>query len=277
MKKNCRQLVLSAIAVMLLTQACGYGSTKKIPEKTFYRIRVIQKEIHSPEDIVNITDSLVVPYVYTRVVSLQNLPVSVKKQKFIGMMLPAVLVAKTQIDLQRNRLLLLTRKTSLSSSDSVFLWSLIKKYKTTNTSELLKRMHTFPVSIILAQAANESGWGSSRFFIEADNPFGIWSFNANESRIAASKSRNGKVIYLRKFNNLAEAIDAYYVMLSTRKIFSPFQEAIQKTNDPFALVRALSSYSERGNDYVNDLIRLIKNNKLHQYDTYKIAPAYFEN
>ncbi len=277
MKKSCRQLVLFAIAVMLLTQACGYGSTKKIPEKTFYRIRVIQKEIHSPEDIVNITDSLVIPYVYTHVVSLQNLPVSVKKQKFIDMMLPAVLVAKTQIDLQRNRLLQLTRKPKLTSSDSAFLHVLMKKFKTDSTGELLKRMHTFPVSIILAQAANESGWGSSRFFIQADNPFGIWSFDAGESRIAASKSRNGKVIYLRKFNNLAEAIDAYYVMLSTRKIFSSFQEAIQKTSNPFVLVRALSSYSERGNNYVNDLIQLMKNNKLHRYDTYEIAPTYFED
>jgi len=64
-----------------------------------------------------------------------------------------------------------------SAQDLVFLDKMYKKFKTDNNRELLIRMKTHPVSIVLAQAAIESAWGESRFFKKGNNIFGMWSYN----------------------------------------------------------------------------------------------------
>lgn len=77
---------------------------------------------------------------------------------------------------------------------------------------------------MLAQAAIESGWGSSRFFREANNVFGIWSYNADESRIKAAESRGDDVIYLRSYPDLSGAIQDYFVSLGRAKPYSAFRK-----------------------------------------------------
>jgi len=237
-------------------------------------VYVIKKDIRSPKDIVSINDSLVVPYIYINTISLAKLPVSEKKQKFFAMMLPAVLVAKTNLDVTRKEVEALSKKKKLSSSDKDFLNRLMKKFKTSNIQELIIRMHTFPVSIVLAQAAIESGWGTSRFFLEGNNPFGIWSFDPKHNRIAASSTRDGTKVYLRKFSNLEQAIDAYYVMLATRQPFAAFRKARLKTNNPDTLIQSLKMYSERRESYINDLALLMRTSHLKDYDSCKLIPGY---
>ena len=62
------------------------------------------------------------------------------------------------------------------------------------------RLKTHPTSIVLAQAAIESGWGSSRFYKEANNVFGVWSYSENEPRIKAMEDREGKSVYVKKYD-----------------------------------------------------------------------------
>ena len=237
-------------------------------------VQVIKKPLLSPKDILPVNDSVVKPYVYTSVVSLHALPVSEKKEKFFQMLLPAVLVAKTEMEMNRERVKLLLAKKELSPTEKYFLDSLELKYRADNPDQLLNRLHVLPVSIVLGQAAIESGWGSSRFFLKANNPFGIWSFDKNHQRIEASSHRDGQKIYLRKFDDLEEAIDAYYTMLATRQPFARFREAKLKTQNPFQLIPYLSAYSERGDAYLNDLAKVIRVNDLEKYDHYKIDPEY---
>ena len=149
---------------------------------------LIKKSILSPNDIISVKNPPVTPYVYTSTCSLAMLPISEKKQKFFDMMLPAILVAKTNLDLTRKEVEVLSKKKKLSYLEKNSLNRLMKKFKTNNIQLLIRRLHTFPVSIVLAQAAIESGWGSSRFFLQANNPFGIWSFNTKHSRVAASST-----------------------------------------------------------------------------------------
>lgn len=255
---------------LLLGNACTSTDQQQLIDHVY----VIKKSIRSPEDIVGINDSLIVPYVYTNTISLATLPVSEKKQKFFDMMLPAVLVAKTNLDLTRKEVETLSKKKELSSSDKVFLSRLMKKFKTTNIQQLNVRLHTFPVSIVLAQAAIESGWGTSRFFLEGNNPFGIWSFDPKHNRMAASSTRDGTKVYLRKFKNLEQAINAYYVMLATRQPFTAFRKARLKTNNPDILIQSLKMYSERRESYINDLSLLIRTNHLNHYDSCKLIPGY---
>jgi len=238
------------------------------------KVKIIEKPINSPNDIVAINDSLVIPYVYTSAVSLNNLPVAEKKNKFFDMMLPAILVAKKELDIKLQRVVSLSKKSTWSSEDSVFVEGLKEKYEAKNIEMLESRLHTFPVCIVLAQSAIESGWGTSRFFLEANNPFGLWSFDPKQERIEASSTRNGNKVYLRKFNNLEEAIDAYYTTLSTGGPFARFRAARLKTNAPYDLVNYLIDYSERREAYVDEVKGVIKGNNLVKYDSYKIAPEY---
>lgn len=237
------------------------------------KIRVIKKPIKSSSDIVPIKDSLVVPYVYTSAVSLKKLPVPDKKAKFFDMMLPAVLVAKTRTSFLLNKVTQISSKQKLLPQDQHFLDSLMAIYDVNNVDMLKSRLTTFPVSIVLAQAAIESAWGTSRFFLEANNPFGLWSFNSKEQRIVASSTRSGKKVYLRKFNNLEESIEAYLITLATGP-FKNFRREKLKTQDPFKLTECLIDYSERRQAYVQEVNSVIKGNNLERFDSYIIDPSY---
>ena len=127
-------------------------------------INSIEKAIKSPDDILPINDSFVVPVVYTETISLNNLPVAEKKKKFFEMMLPAILVSKAKLNDTLDKVKIIAKKDKLTLTEYIYLTELQDKYKTKDTDILIKRLHTSPASIVLAQSAIESGWGTSRFF-----------------------------------------------------------------------------------------------------------------
>jgi len=269
-----KSLVVLFFPFMLLNSgACN--RTKPIQKKE--TIRVLRKQVTNPEDIVAITDSLVPPVVYSQAISLDTLPVNVRKKKFFDMMLPAVLVAKTKLDIARARVLSFYKNKKITPEEKSYLDSLEIRYNTQNPEDLIKRLQTLPVRLVLAQAAIESGWGTSRFFKEANNPFGMWSFNSDHSRISALYTRDGKEIFLRKFDSLESAIEAYYYMLATRRPYRKLRDMQDTTDDPFILIKGLDKYSERGNAYIDELSLMIRANNLVKYDDYEIAPQYFED
>jgi len=261
---------LLLIMGLLAISSCNKREEKKLVDFVY----VIEKAIRTPADIVPVTNPQVTPYIYTNTCSLDTLPVQAKKQKFFDLMLPSVLVAKTNLDITRQKVEKLAQKKELTASDKVMLEPLYKKFRTRNLKTLIRRLYTFPVSIVLAQAAIESGWGTSRFFLKGNNPFGIWSFNPNHKRIAANSTRNGTQVFLRKFDNLEQAIDYYYVLLATGKPFAGFRRLRMQTNNPDTLIQALKMYSERRESYVDDLALVIRTSHLKKYDDYKIAPDF---
>ncbi len=263
--KGLTGLILSLFMFLFVSGGCNYAEY----------VKTIEKPIVTSGDIVTINDSLVIPYIYTSAVSLKNLPVAEKKQKFFDMMLPAVLVAKKELAILLKKVEEITLRANQTQEEKQFIEGLQKKYKASNIELLKSRLHTFPVSIVLAQAAIESAWGTSRFFLEANNPFGLWSFNANEKRIEASSTRSGKKVYLRKFDNLEEAIDAYFTTLSTGP-FTDFRKERLKSDDPYVLIKYLVDYSERREAYVKELASVIRGNDLTKYDSYIISPDYIK-
>ena len=157
---------------------------------------------NSPSDIRPVSNP-VNPYVYTKAIDLSVLDVQNKKQAFINIMLPSILLAKHQLEEDRNKVLALENKREpLSDEEERYLVNLKKDYKCHTSKELLLRLSTHPTSIVLAQAAIESGWGTSRFYKEANNVFGVWSYSENEPRIKAMEDREGKSIYVRKYDVL---------------------------------------------------------------------------
>ncbi len=268
--KNIRTVFLPLLLVIVfILGACKPTGNIRHAEN----MHIIRKTSTNP-DKTDFVSEYIVPQNMVDSISLDSLSVDQRKKEFINIMLPAVLAVKARLDLKREQVMALEDKTHLSPEDELFLSKLEAKYKTQNLKVLAKRLRTFPVSIVLAQAAIESGWGTSRFFEEANNPFGMWAFSDSHARMKALSGRDGKKIYLRKFNNLQSSIEAYYALLATGRTFQDFRNLKMTTDQPLKLIQALNTYSERGTAYVNDLASLIVSNDLQQYDHYEIGPEY---
>ena len=142
-----------------------------------------------------------------------------------------------------------------------------ERYRAKTDLELLQAMKPHPPSIVIAQAAMESAWATSRFFIQANNVFGMWSANPNEPRMAASEKRNGtRTIWLRKFYNIEESIEEYYKLIARGRSFKEFRELRYKTDNPLQIITKLDKYSEIGDRYALELMNIIQYNKLTKYD-----------
>jgi Bax protein len=239
------------------------------------RVAVVNKKIKSPSDIEIFTDKNIKPINYTNTISLNKLQVSEKKQKFFHMILPAILISKEKLRVKRERVLALrsTPDSELTQDDRTFLADLYKKYRTDDINKLANRLKTHPVSIILAQAAIESGWGESRFFKKANNIFGMWSVNKNEPRIKALGSRKGKAIYLRKYATLSDSIDDYFVLIG-RGAYKSFRKKRNITDNPLILVQYLINYCELREKYTKKLRNFIVYNKLRKFDKFQIDEQY---
>ena len=235
------------------------------------KIVTVNKKLKTPDDIKVFNSKVIEPINYTNTISLKNLQVSEKKQKFFHMILPAILISKANLKLKRERVLSLinTPKNAWSEDDYSFLEDLYKKYKTKDIKKLANRLKTHPASIVLAQAAIESAWGESRFFKEANNIFGVWSYNKNEPRIRAKKTRNGKAIYLKKYATLSDAIDDYFLIIG-RGAYKSFRQHRNITDNPLELVKYLVNYCELRN-YPSKLRKFIVKNKLRKFDKFRLS------
>lgn len=232
-------------------------------------------ETHDVEDIVGIDDTLVPPIDYLNLISLKELPVEDRKERFIQQILPSILICKHNLEQQKAQVedILSLNQSRISHKQKRVLDSLFSKYRTDNVEELLIRLNTHPVSVVIAQAALESAWGTSRFYSEGNNVFGIWSFSESDERIASLGLRNGKPVYLKKYRSLSESVLDYFLVLG-RGPFKEFREKRMESNDPILLVDFLTNYSEKRNEYSNILQVIIRKNDLTRYDHYHLDPEF---
>lgn len=257
-----------AILLLFFTflSACERNKTPVLRTETI--------RVDSVEQIVLLQDSLVKPILYTQVSGLEKLPRPEAKARFISAILPAILVTKYKIETARSKVAGLRVKEQWDATDSAFYTAIKSRYKAKNLEDLMVRMGTLPNSIVLAQAAVESGWGQSRFFVQASNVFGIWSVNAGESRIAAGKTRQNETIYLRAYEDMSVSIMDYFEVLARSRAYRNLRKARLETNDPFMLLPHLKYYSEQKTSYIKLLKDIIIQNKLTQYDRYQLDPEY---
>lgn len=231
--------------------------------------------VNSAADIIAIDDSLVTPVIYPNEVGLDSLSGEALKQRFVNVILPAILIAKHRIDSLRRKVARLRNKENWAYADSLFYQQLAVKYKAKDINNLWLKMATHPNSIILAQAAMESGWGTSRFFLEANNLFGIWSFNPNEPRMIAAYKRGTKPIYLRRYNDVSHSIEDYFMVLARGKAYEGFRKSRVFNQDPYEMVNHLIYYSEQRWKYVRLIKLLMRANDFTKYDNYVIDPQYY--
>ncbi len=135
--------------------------------------------------------------------------------------------------------------------------------------EMLKRVNVLPEALVLIQAANESGWGTSRFATQANNLFGQWCYSEG-CGIVPEKRSAGKTHEVKKFSTVQESVHGYFMNVNRNRSYAKFRdiranlEAEQKNLLSVAtaseLTHGLLAYSERGTAYVEDLRSMIRHN-----------------
>jgi Bax protein len=197
-------------------------------------------------------------------VAKQLSPVQKKKQKFRNLVVPAVQKVYNELETQYIETAHYMNRSHKHYRKNID--KLKKEYKVKTDKALLMALKPHPKSIAIAQASMESAWATSRFFREAKNIFGVWSYNKNEPRIAAGETRGTKTIWLRKYDNIEDSIRSYYKTLARSRSYREFRKLKMKTNDPYKLVKKLDHYSEMGALYGEELTKVIKYNKFYLYD-----------
>lgn len=185
-----------------------------------------------------------------------------KKARFQSIVLPAIDSVYAELMEQYQQ-----ADKLIESGDGHKLADLKEKYQVTSNEGLLLALKPHPKSIALAQAAIESSWATSRFFREANNVFGVWSFDADEPRIAAGEQRGDKTVWLKKYPTVEASVKDYFRILAQGKAFNEFRKLKMKTSDPYALVTKLDKYSEKGTEYGKDLSAIIEFNKFFSHDS----------
>ncbi len=200
-----------------------------------------------------------------------------RKNLFFKMVLPLVLSVNDKIYEDRQRLLKLAaaRRAGkrLAADERLWLAAMAEYYdvERRNLKELVLRMDTVPPSLAIAQAAEESGWGTSRFAREGNALFGQWTF-ASAKGIIPKRRDQGKVHRVKAFPSLMGAARAYVRNLNTHRAYRRFRAeraAIRRENAQMSGVRLaqkLDSYSERGSAYVRTILNIINTNRLHELD-----------
>jgi len=266
--------LLMATTIVVISAGMGRGvDVARMPAKVVgpdaVELEVVYRPLSSSVDIAALTGGIAPPVVYTNMVSLAELPSTQRKTKFFEMMLPSVLIAKHQLAELRSEIQRVSALPTPDPEEQVWLDGLMDRYRVEDTTRLLHRLQDHPNSIVLAQAAIESGWGSSRFFREGLNAFGVWSYDPNEPRLAAGAVREDSQVYVKKYETILGSVQDYFVTIG-RGPYTDFRQARTQTSDPMALVTHLVKYSELGNEYVDRVARVIRTNELSQYDGYHL-------
>lgn len=193
----------------------------------------------------------------------KHISVKEKKARYFALLVPPVEKVYKELYSEYERVQVDLNDTNKSQE----IAALKKSFRVKTDRELLVAMKPHPVSITLAQGAIESAWGTSRFFREANNVFGMWNSDASSERIAANEKREGKhTIWLSKYKDLEASVRAYYRTLQKGKTYKKFRELNYETDNVFEIVKGLDKYSERGEEYTKELASMIRYNKLTKYD-----------
>ena len=211
---------------------------------------------------------------------LKNIESPKKRKKlFIKIVLPLIIEENLKIRFDRKKLFEILNKNNTSSRDKAWVELKFKQYgiKNNDLAKLKIRMDEIPVSLAIAQAAKETGWGSSRFAQEGNALFGQWTWSGEGIKpLEVEKDKKHKVA---KFKILKASVRAYQRNLNTHPSYKEFriERAIQRDNDEkldsLKLVNFLEKYAETGKEYTEVLKKIINQNSLTDFDDVDILPT----
>ena len=207
----------------------------------------------------------------------QVAPVRTRKAVFLRAMLPLVLRVNDSILADRRRLVALQTRSAtdgpLTDEDTAWLAVLGRRYGVRDGSiaELLRRVDVIPPSLALAQAAIESGWGTSRFALTGNALFGQWTFSSGGGLVPGGRDE-GQVYEIRAFDRLIDAVASYARNLNRHAAYGDFRQLRAELRewgvviDGYALAGTMSNYSVRREQYVAEVQAIIRVNRLGRLD-----------
>ncbi|MCC6302741.1 MAG: glucosaminidase domain-containing protein [Gammaproteobacteria bacterium] len=212
------------------------------------------------------------PFDYSEIQDVQT-----RKSVFFRALLPMVLAENARILQQRERLQQILRQgipPTVDSPRGLFLRALMEEYRVDGDpadpaprAELLRRVDMIPAALVLAQAANESGWGTSRFARQGNNLFGVWTYRVGTGLVPIARPE-GETHALRVFGSLRDSVRDYLHNLNSGHAYGELRElraqlrAQGGTPDSLELAGGLARYSSRGDDYIGEIQSIIRANHL---------------
>ena len=205
-----------------------------------------------------------------------------RKRLFIRAMLPLILRANEEVRREREQLQKIMQRIKrglpLGLGDAEFIdeMRLIYADETCSLDELLRRVDVVPPSLALAQAAEESGWGTSRFVREGNAVFGQRSFKGDG--LVPLRREHDKTHRVRNFSHVQASVAAYLFNLNTHQAYGEFRKlrarmrARGETLDSAELVASLDRYSERGKAYIATIRTILRVNDMTQFDAVELSP-----
>ena len=202
-----------------------------------------------------------------------------KRELFIKIILPLILDENDKITEDRKKLFKILSKDFNTVGERVWLKRRFKEYKIEDKDlvKLKERMDIIPVSIALAQAANESGWGTSRFALEGNALFGQWTWS--KKGISPADSDPNSTHKILQFQILKASVRAYKNNLNTHNAYRKFREARAKLRQEnkkiigLDLTKYLKNYASIGEKYVEILDDIIRRNSLTDFDKANLLPT----
>ena len=220
-------------------------------------------------------------------ISLTSLPEEIKqiqntkkrKNLFIQIILPLIIKENNYIKSDRNKLFNILNKNKNTRGEKNWLNAKFKQYGVINKdlSTLKIRMDEVPVSMAIAQAAKETGWGTSRFAQEGNALFGQWTWSGEG--IKPSDADDNSTHKVMKFKILQASVKAYQRNLNTHPTYKDFRSTRaelrdeNKKLDSLILTGHLDKYAETGKEYVKILLQIIRQNNLEDFDDAKLLPS----
>ena len=200
-----------------------------------------------------------------------------KKETFIQIVLPLVVAENERILEDREKLKLLSNKKFTTELEKQWLRQKLLEYKVKkgDLNELMIRMDIIPTSIALAQAAKESGWGTSRFALEGNAIYGQWTWSGQGiAPLDRDSNKNHKIL---KFPILRASVKAYKNNLNTHKGYKAFRDKRAKLREKnknikgLELTETLKNYAQTGSEYTKILNQIITQNRLTDFESVKLV------
>jgi len=245
------------------------ATIKQLFEDTNYSLKDVRK------------NKLVKPVALTLLPQEIKMIENIKKRKefFIQIVLPLIVKENNNIRIDRKTLFSVINKSNNSIAEKQWLEKKYKQYgvKSGDLASLKVRMDEIPVSLAIAQAAKETGWGTSRFAQEGNALFGQWTWSGEGLKPKDADADQGHKVM--KFNILQASVRAYQRNLNTHRTYRDFRKAraelrdLNKPLDSLELSKYLNKYAETGNQYVEVLQKIIKQNNLKDFDDARLLPS----
>jgi len=205
---------------------------------------------------------------------LSSVDADLRKSLFFRSVLPIVLAENERIRDQRQQLFQALGEGLPAQRRINIISDLAEEYgvegeplEPATWQALKKRVNTVPVALALAQAAKESGWGTSRFALEGNNLFGEWTWKARLGLVPEDRAE-GASHYVRVFDNLRHSVRSYLNNLNSHDAYGQFRTLRAQAGDsgqamsPELMTAGLENYSERGWAYVEDIRLMIQSERL---------------